>query len=136
AQTPNNSIEIRLQELWSEVLGIHPIGIHDDFFRLGGESILATRLVSRIRNEFHVELPLRCFFESPSIAEVSAQIQTGVSPSFVEVVSPNLEKLVELTKRSCIAQENQQTKTAMQFSLFFFSADGSTTSQNKYRLLM
>jgi acyl carrier protein len=68
---PRTDVEKRLAAIWSEVLGVAQIGIHDDFFEAGGHSLLATQVVSRVRHEFGVELPLRHLFESPTIAGIS-----------------------------------------------------------------
>jgi len=68
---PRNAVEETLVEIFAEVLGAEKIGIHDNFFDFGGHSLLATRVVARIRKTFNVELPLRHFFESPTVAEIA-----------------------------------------------------------------
>jgi amino acid adenylation domain-containing protein len=72
---PRTPVEGVLTNLWVEVLNLERVGIHNNFFELGGHSLLATQLISRIRDTFQVELPLRCLFESPTIAELSDRIQ-------------------------------------------------------------
>jgi acyl transferase domain-containing protein/acyl carrier protein len=56
---PTNELEKQITEIWQEVLGIAEIGIYDNFYELGGDSLIATQLVSRLRGRFTVELPLR-----------------------------------------------------------------------------
>jgi amino acid adenylation domain-containing protein len=64
--------ERRLIEIWAEVLRLDSIGIHDNFFTdLGGNSLLATQLVARVRKAFDMDLPLIRIFESPTIAELA-----------------------------------------------------------------
>jgi hypothetical protein len=74
---PEGAVEERLAGLWSGLLGVHPVGRHDDFFALGGHSLSATRLVSRIREEFGAELPLRTVFDRPTLAALAAAIGPG-----------------------------------------------------------
>lgn len=69
---PGTSIEEALCTIWSETLGIERIGIHDNFFALGGHSLLVTRAVALIYNLFQVEIPLRTFFEAPTVAGLAA----------------------------------------------------------------
>ena len=71
---PRDPVEQRLAALWSEILGVSPIGIHNDFFELGGHSLLATRVVARMRAEFQVPIALKRFFESSTIAAMAAEI--------------------------------------------------------------
>ncbi len=78
---PQNATELALAQIWSEVLGLQPVGLQDNFFELGGHSLLATQAVSRIRKRFQIELPLRHLFEYPqlaALAEVVAQAKQAV----------------------------------------------------------
>ncbi len=76
-ETPRNATEQTIAALWQDLLGIDQIGINDNFFDLGGHSLLATQLVSRIRENLHADIPLRSFFDSPTIAGL-AQLVQGV----------------------------------------------------------
>jgi acyl carrier protein len=59
-------------DLWAQVLGISGIGIHDDFIALGGDSILATQLLARVRDLFDIEYSMVDFFDRPTVARMSA----------------------------------------------------------------
>ncbi|WP_329102155.1 amino acid adenylation domain-containing protein [Micromonospora sp. NBC_01699] len=68
---PRTQTEEGLALLWREVLGLAEVGVHDNFFALGGHSLTATRLIARIRATFGVDLPLRLLFAAPTIAELA-----------------------------------------------------------------
>ena len=72
---PTTPAQKHLATIWLQVLGIDQISIHDNFFDLGGHSLLATQLVSRIRTAFDIELPLRCIFETPTVAGLAEQVE-------------------------------------------------------------
>jgi len=74
---PSDPVHKRLAEIWIEVLAIERIGIHDNFFKLGGNSILATQLLARVHDRFQVELPLRSVFEAPTVAGLSVTLKTA-----------------------------------------------------------
>ncbi len=84
---PRTPVEELLARIWSQVLGIERVGIHDNFFDLGGHSMLITQLVVRVRETFQVELPLRSLFEMPTVAELAQSIaiaqNTGASSTTV-----------------------------------------------------
>lgn len=65
---PRTPAERKLAEIWSQVLHIGAPGVHDHFFNLGGNSLAATRVVARVRDAFHVDLPLANLFENPTVA--------------------------------------------------------------------
>jgi acyl carrier protein len=71
---PRNEFERRIAQIWQEVFGIQQVGIHDDFFELGGDSLLALRVSSRLRDAFQVEFPLQRFFEFPTVASLTSAI--------------------------------------------------------------
>lgn len=72
---PRTPIESKLVEIWSEVLNIPQIGIHDHFFMLGGHSLLATQVMSRIRRHYGIELLLRRLFEFPTVEQLALHIE-------------------------------------------------------------
>lgn len=71
---PRNAMEEQIAAIWSEVLKLEQIGIHNDFFDLGGHSLSAAQVMSRVREVFHVELPLRLLLEGLTIADMAAFI--------------------------------------------------------------
>jgi GT2 family glycosyltransferase/thioesterase domain-containing protein len=76
---PGSDVERRLAALWSDVLAIAPIGVDQDFFAIGGTSILATVLRARIEKEFATELALRVFFEAPTIEGIARALERGAA---------------------------------------------------------
>jgi amino acid adenylation domain-containing protein len=72
---PRTPAEELLANIWAQVLGAERVGAHDNFFELGGQSLLATRLATRLRDAFDVEVPLRHIFERPTVVELAETIQ-------------------------------------------------------------
>ncbi|MEG4530220.1 amino acid adenylation domain-containing protein [Microcoleus sp. D2_18a_D3] len=71
---PRTPDEQLIAEIWAEVLGLERVGLHDNFFELGGHSLLATQAISRLREAFQIEVPLRSLFESPTVATVTESL--------------------------------------------------------------
>jgi acyl-CoA synthetase (AMP-forming)/AMP-acid ligase II len=74
---PRTHEETVLADIWSRILGREPVGVYDDFFRLGGDSILATRVVSQVRKLMNVELSQITIFESPTIAGLARTLHAS-----------------------------------------------------------
>ncbi|GHH09295.1 non-ribosomal peptide synthetase [Streptomyces lanatus] len=73
---PRTEAEATLCALFAELLGLPSVGIHDEFFALGGHSVLATHLVARIRAERGADVPLRAVFDTPTVAELAPLLAT------------------------------------------------------------
>ncbi|MEH2213236.1 phosphopantetheine-binding protein [Nostoc sp.] len=71
---PTNELEKQITEIWQEVLGIADVGIYDNFYELGGDSLIATQLVSRLREKFPVDFPLRNLLLQTMIPAKQAEI--------------------------------------------------------------
>jgi acyl transferase domain-containing protein/acyl carrier protein len=73
---PRNEVEQAVAEACQQTLGVAQVGVFDNFFNdLNGSSLLATQLVSQLRTRFQVDLPLRKFFEGPTVADLAAAIE-------------------------------------------------------------
>ncbi|MBV6325910.1 hypothetical protein KVP70_34045, partial [Duganella sp. HSC-15S17] len=65
-EAPQGEIEEALAQIWQDLLGLAQIGRHDHFFEMGGHSLMAVQLVSRLRQVLDVEVPLRDLFAQPT----------------------------------------------------------------------
>jgi len=85
--TPRNDCEKKLVQIWSEILGVNKdsIGIDDNFFDLGGHSLKATLLVSKIHREFDLQVPLMEIFTSPTIRELSEYMKRVVENKYISI---------------------------------------------------
>ncbi|MFP2930911.1 amino acid adenylation domain-containing protein, partial [Pyxidicoccus sp. 3LG] len=75
---PRTETERRVAAIWSELLGVAPIGVEDNFFELGGHSLLATQAISRLRESFGVEVPLQRLFEEPTVAALALHLESSL----------------------------------------------------------
>jgi acyl transferase domain-containing protein/acyl carrier protein len=72
---PESVAEGVVADIWEEILGIHPVGVHDDFFELGGHSLLATKLAGRLREIFQIDVPIQVFFARPTVRQMLEYIE-------------------------------------------------------------
>ena len=82
SRAPVGAIEQRLAAIWGELLGVGTVGRDDDFFALGGHSLMALRLFSRIHREFHRSLPLAMLLKHPTVRGLAALL--GDQPAVAE----------------------------------------------------
>ncbi|MGY2990309.1 amino acid adenylation domain-containing protein [Bradyrhizobium sp. USDA 4508] len=72
---PRDNLEIHLTQIWMDVLHTDVVGVRDNFFRLGGHSLIATQIIARISDTLQIEVPLQRLFEAPTIEQLAATIK-------------------------------------------------------------
>lgn len=73
---PQTPVEKQLADIWKEFLGLQAVGVHDNYLELGGDSLMATQTLTRMRDIFNVDLLLRDLFENQTISELANHIET------------------------------------------------------------
>jgi acyl-CoA synthetase (AMP-forming)/AMP-acid ligase II/acyl carrier protein len=86
--TPRNELEVKIARLFAQILNLDKIGIYDNFFLLGGDSLIGTQIISRICQTFAIDIPIRVLFELPTVADFAQFI--GTCMDAIEQ-QPNLE---------------------------------------------
>lgn len=93
---PRTPMEEKLVNIWEQVLKVEQVGINDNFFELGGHSLLVTQLVSRIRDSFTIELPLRDLFTAPTVSQLAQSIeqsqQENSKPTTIPAIIPRRKR--------------------------------------------
>jgi acyl carrier protein len=84
-EAPQGEIEIQLAAIWAELLKLERVGRQDNFFSLGGHSLLVTRVVSSVRSSLGVELAIQTVFEAPSVGELARNIEELIFEQIVEM---------------------------------------------------
>jgi acyl carrier protein len=97
---PRNETEQQLVAMWTELLGLdtdqQKIGVHDDFFALGGHSLVAMQVVSRITHAMDIQLPLEALFDAPTVARLAESVsKSGDSKTAV----PEIQRISRTKRR-------------------------------------
>ena len=88
---PRTSTEQILVDIWCDVLRLDRVGVHDNFFDLGGHSLMATRCISQVRQTLQLEIPLRRLFEQPTVAGLARCIDAELSAG-QSLMAPPIER--------------------------------------------
>jgi len=108
---PGTPDEEQMARIWTDILRVNRVGIHDNFFDLGGHSLLATQVMSRLRKEFDVDLPLRTLFEAPTVAAmVLAILQKRCETTEVQDLSELLSEVESLPNDEAQRLLSEETK--------------------------
>jgi FkbH-like protein len=113
---PSTPVEEMLADIWTSILNLDRVGTKDNFFKIGGHSLLGTLLISRIRDNFQVELPLLVLFERPTIAglaevieqELIKQVDSGLMAEMME----GLDQLTDEEVKALLTDETSQLARA------------------------
>ena len=94
---PRSDIEKLLTEIWAEVLAVDRVGIHDNFFDLGGDSLAASRVLSRVLQSFKLQLPVKALFDAPTVARMAEVVNEAhrVDDSALEQMLRLVETITE-----------------------------------------
>jgi natural product biosynthesis luciferase-like monooxygenase protein len=155
---PRNALERQIVDLWQQILGVEQVDIRESFLELGGNSLMAVQLISRVRDVIGVELPVGEFLRSPTVMTMADAIalgeaQSGKIPGVEEMLSEiealGVEEADELLAREedvrhhghetpdpAVATPQLADGRAIEFSIFFFSGDESALPNDKYRLVL
>jgi acyl carrier protein len=92
---PTTEVEAVVADILRQLLRIEQLNIDDNFFVLGGHSLLGTQLIVRVREAFGVELALRDVFEAPTVAGISAAIERRVAASLESMTEEQANSLLK-----------------------------------------
>ena len=81
-------VEEVIADIWSQILGVETVGRYDNFFQLGGHSLLGTRVVSRIRQAFKIDFPLRLLFQFQTLASLAERVEATIRRSQALAIPP------------------------------------------------
>ena len=93
---PRNETEEMLATMWQEVIGVRQIGTHENFFDIGGNSLLALQLIFRISQTFRLQLPLRQLFDTPTIIEFALSVENILFEEINSLTDEEAEKLLSI----------------------------------------
>lgn len=119
-EAPRNSVEEVLADMWAQMLNVDRVGVHDNFFEMGGHSLLAVQSMAQLQDIFQVEEPLiALFFETPTIAGVVAALLESSSSSDIEEIAETLKLVSSMSDDDVEAmlagsdEESQQATAAV-----------------------
>jgi hypothetical protein len=108
---PRNNLEEVVARIWAHVLQSEHIGVHDNFFDAGGHSLLAIRVLSRVTQAFQLTVPLKVFFESPTVAQMAKVIEQNQAhtavPGDLERLLTDLENMSEDDAQQVLVEERK-----------------------------
>jgi acyl transferase domain-containing protein/acyl carrier protein len=116
-EEPETEVERAIAAVWEQSFGIDRVGVHDNFFDLAGNSLLAIQIVTRISSELKVNLPMASLLEAPTVAELAARVEAGrPAPAAPEesLVESEMERL--LREIESLSPEEAEAKLARELA--------------------
>ena len=107
---PSTPVETALAEIWAQALNINRVGIHDNFFDLGGHSLSATQVISRVRSTLNIDLPLQNLFQEPTVSSFAEQIRRR------EQTPGRIDATLRLGRRIQLMTEDQIGEAVRQYN--------------------
>ncbi len=133
---PRNQTEKAIAQIWQQLLDLEQISVHDNFFDLGGHSLLTTMLMSQVRKTFQVDLPLRTLFDAPTIASLATSIEAILQQKDSTPMKADLDLDQEaILDPTIIPETNLVQLTTEPNSIFLTGATGFLGAFLLYELL-
>jgi amino acid adenylation domain-containing protein len=93
------AVEQALVEIWREVIGVEKVGLHDDFFDLGGHSVLVAQITTRVRQVFEVDLSMRHLFGAPTVATLAKVVEQLLDEQIQSLTMDEVQQLADGTTK-------------------------------------
>ena len=97
-EPPSTPVQQTVARIWQDLLGAKRIGVHDNFFELGGHSLLMIQVLGRIRGKFHINVSIRRFFETPTVAGLAGAIEEKLTDEIADMSEAEAQSLLRLAK--------------------------------------
>jgi amino acid adenylation domain-containing protein len=108
---PRTPVEELLAQIWAEVLKLDKVGIHDNFFDLGGHSLKATQVISRVREALRLDLALSVLFEAPTVAEMASKVEQSIADAGeLEELARKIAEVEALSEKDLDRQLEEKTQ--------------------------
>jgi acyl carrier protein len=91
---PKTEVERRIADIWQEVLGVEQVGLHDNFYDLGGHSLMGMQLLSRLREAFPLDISVSDFFDALTIEELAKRIEELLVKKVEELPEEEVQRLI------------------------------------------
>ena len=78
--SPRNAVEVQLRQIWEDLFGISPIGVQDNFLDIGGDSLLAIRLIAKVEQAFETRIAINTLFQNGTIEHLAALLRGDLQP--------------------------------------------------------
>jgi acyl carrier protein len=112
---PRTQVEKEVAEIWQEVLSLDAVGVHDNFLDLGGDSLQASQVISRVIRTFLLDLPVKALFEAPTVAEMAGVIAQSrankLRPENLERILAELDSLSDAEARELADRADTEKMT-------------------------
>jgi len=105
---PQSSTEKRVTEILAGLLHLDQVSAEGNFFLLGGHSLLGAQLIAKVRDVFNVELSLRSLFDAPTVAELSARIETALLAKLEAMSENEVQRILEVTSAPVFPTSNPE----------------------------
>jgi len=114
--SPSTEVERILADMWAQVLQIDKVGIKDNFFEIGGHSLLAMQVLVRVRTTLSVDMPLSVLFDSPTIQELAAYLESVRHAQLIDDIQNGGDEMEELLQRVAAMPESEVKDLVRKFS--------------------